>query len=533
MKKIVCFVMVLCLLVCGVLPALAAGDEAIADGDETKISVISDIHYLPPEYIGSTEGFCFRENMDNDRKLVMYGDEIINAAFENVEASGAEFLLVPGDLAHSCQKLAHERVAAKLRELESRGVQVYVIPGNHDICPFEANTNAIGFAADDVNDKIVLAGNEYVNDRIINVDGTSKSEFERLYSGFGCGEDETVIARAEDSLSYVAELGDSVRLIAIDASYYDNDFFTKEKGLDSQRLEWVKQQIAACLEAGKTPVAMMHYNLVEKYRWQSVIMGPNFVDDNEKIAKELADCGLKYIFTGHSHATDIAALTTRKGAVLNEICTGGLMLHGSPVRHAVLAGGRAEIKTTLLPSIEGIEDYQAFCNDYYYTDGIRIVMRNRGIFDASAAVAGFLESDRLPYDAAFDFALGLMQEVVDNLLNMELSGSVTLCDVLTQAYKQHYAGDEQYPEDIRAAIKQIKNGKAVEQALGYAFRGIGNNTGLASVAGRALPFLRSLVYNPVSALLFKPVTLLLGVLLGSFLEGIFIDGAPADNNVKI
>ncbi len=202
-------------------------------------------------------------------------------------------------------------------------------------------------------------------------------------------------------------------------------------------------------------------------------------------------------------------------------------MHGSPVRNISL-GEKMEIKTVLLPEVEGIEDYQGYCKNLYYTDGVRTIMRNRGIFDASEAVAGALESDRFSYDSVFAFFVPLMTQVIDELLDMKLSGNVTLCDVLTEAYKQHYAGDEQYSPETAAAISQVKNGRAVAQALDIVFRALGDSISNGGFSG-----LRAALRAPFVNVLLFPLSQVLGVVLGSFLEGIFIDGAPGDNNVVL
>lgn len=42
---------------------------------------------------------------------------------------------------------------------------------------------------------VVKAGTTYVDDRIVEVRGTTKSEFAELYKDFGYGDDESIIAR--------------------------------------------------------------------------------------------------------------------------------------------------------------------------------------------------------------------------------------------------------------------------------------------------------------------------------------------------
>lgn len=525
MKKFISAVIAVCMLVSLFAPAFAA------EQTDPKISVISDIHYFPEEYIGDLNGFNYRRTVDNDLKLEQYADEIIDEAIDRIIANGSKIVFIPGDNAMGCEYLSHEMLTKKLGRLTENGIAVYTIPGNHDISRPDKISKK--FVVDDPSKTVVKAGNTYVDDEIVEVRGTTKSEFAKLYSDFGYGDNQNVIARdSGGSLSYTAKIADGYRLIAVDANEYDGELCTGKKSLDGNLLEWVCSQIEECTQAGDVPLMMMHFGLIEKYGMQSLIMGGNFLDDGEKLAERFADLGVQYIFTGHSHANDIASVTTKSGNTVYEICTGSLAMHGSPIRHLNFSGSDCEIRTEFPDSIKGIEDYQAFCRDYYYNGGVRTIMRNRAIFDVTDAVAGLFKENPKAYNAVYDFFLELMTMVIDTLLATPLDSGVTVEAMLTAMYKYHYAGDEIITGDMNAATDKLLSGSAFETALDIVFTSLSVVTGLENIL-KFNPLHNSAIDEALEAVMAFIPAKILGIIFGEFCRGIFIDTYPADNNINI
>lgn len=212
-------------------------------------------------------------------------------------------VLISGDNAMGCEYLSHEMLTARLRKLTDAGVKVYTVPGNHDISRPDKISKR--FVADDPTGTVVKAGTTYVDDRIVEVKGTTKSEFAELYKDFGYGDDESIIARDPGgSLSYSADLGSGYRLIAVDANEYSGELCTGKKYLEGDLLNWVNSQIKECTAAGDIPLLMMHYDLIEKYDMQSTIMGGNFLDGGENSPRALptSECAISSPVT-HTQTT--------------------------------------------------------------------------------------------------------------------------------------------------------------------------------------------------------------------------------------
>ena len=68
-----------------------------------------------------------------DGKLTNYVWEITDAAFEQAEMLKPDVIILSGDLTLNGEKESHKELAKKLEQVEKAGVQVVVIPGNHDI----------------------------------------------------------------------------------------------------------------------------------------------------------------------------------------------------------------------------------------------------------------------------------------------------------------------------------------------------------------------------------------------------------------
>jgi hypothetical protein len=89
---------------------------------------------------------------------------------------------------------------------------------------------------------------------------------------------------------------------------------------------------------------MMHHNLIEHYTNQSVL-DPGYVIDNwQSVTETLMDAGLRTIFTGHYHASDITRYE-KDGKELFDIETGSLVTAPLPYRRIVMKNKQLDITT--------------------------------------------------------------------------------------------------------------------------------------------------------------------------------------------
>ncbi|MCX7031640.1 MAG: metallophosphoesterase [Spirochaetes bacterium] len=315
-----------------------------------RFAVISDLHFYDAAVLG-TEGEAFAEEIKNDRKLVIESAEILGEALRMVRASGAKFLIVPGDLTWNGERVNHEGVAAMLADLERSGVQVYLVPGNHDVL----NPHAAGFGPE---------GRKAVP-------GVTPGEFAEIYRDFGYGE---ALRRDPASLSYVAEPVPGLWLLGIDSCRYAEN--TPKDGpvtggrLDPGRIAWVEAVLADALRLGKTVTVFMHHGLVEHFRDQEKSWPDYLVEDYPEIARMLAAYGVRVAFTGHYHAQDAALARFPDGSFLFDVMTGSLATAPNVRLVAVDASGSMSIQSEPVASLPSFAatgvDFASFARTYVH-----------------------------------------------------------------------------------------------------------------------------------------------------------------------
>jgi len=293
---------------------------------QLKISIISDIHYMHPSLLinNGAAGAAFQNYLNQDPKLVQYSDPIFRKVLEDVKKEKPDILLITGDITKDGEKVSHQAMAGFFQELRRIGVKVYVVPGNHDI----NNAKAKKFDGD----------NAYP------VDMTSKNDFATIYSDFGYN---NAISRDPNSLSYVAQPIPGLRIIAIDASKYEEygpEGDVAAGRIKPQTLTWILAQMESAKQQHNTVFAMMHHNLIEHYAGQSQLDPGYVIDDWQNITNTLVDAGLKIIFTGHYHANDISSYV-HNGKQLFDIETGSLVTAPIPYRYVTVTETGLQITT--------------------------------------------------------------------------------------------------------------------------------------------------------------------------------------------
>ena len=292
MKKIIAVV----LSVIIVLSSLAVVSFAADDGAMT-FAVAADLHYNDTRteefevYTPDSELFWYanrRAQLEDESGFII--DEFLRQCAENDDV---EFVLLAGDLVDDGKAIQdqHYGVAAKLRAFEeSTGKQVYVINGNHD------------------------AG--------INEDcATTFDEFKSIYHEFGYAE---ALETIEGDCSYTADLNDKYRLIALDSCH---DTASTEDGMTVEQIQWVVNQAEKAKKDGKYPILMMHHNLLDHLPIQRILSRNFIVKYHYTTATLFADAGIKLVFSGHEHCSDVADYTTPSGNTIYDFATTSLTMY--------------------------------------------------------------------------------------------------------------------------------------------------------------------------------------------------------------
>lgn len=459
-KKII---VVLLIVICVLITCLAL--TGCNSWSKTKIAIITDIHVLAEAQIGDELTESFQAKSASGQKMLHLSEAIFRSALDQVAQSDATTMLLPGDLTDDGGRISHEMVAAELAKLEEKGIDVYVIPGNHDIL----NKSKI-----------------YDTDEGTETPNVSLEDFREIYKDFGY--DET-LSTYEGTLSYTANLGKKYRLIAIDVCTYTlNDSGGIENrnapNLTEGLINWTTEQVAQAKEDGRLPLGMMHFPLME-HRGdfiETIKISPNSkVNQSQEFAAALSEAGLNYIFTGHVHSQDISVYEDEHGIVY-DIETGCLADYPSPIRYWKADKEDINITTEFLQGIKqeyipayAQEDSYSLINDYRnfasnYSDGAMLAKFKSKL--SADTIASLLDSVGLddPEGLAEVLKSIIIDPLLDQFLNMEIYGKrdslqsiaakygvtlpetdyPTIMSVLMSFVKANTAGDENASVDSDA-----------------------------------------------------------------------------------
>ena len=210
-----------------------------ANTSEIRFGVISDIHYIAPS-LKNLESEVWQDFVYNKHKEYNELDSLVDNALDgvlrNAVESGENYVLIPGDLTKDGELESHKSLAEKFESFEEEtGIQVLVIPGNHDI----NNSNAVTFE----------------NGIKEPTEKTSPEQFREIYKNLGFDMADSFFVPEEGKkggmLSYTATLG-NYKLIAIDSCMYsedngaEGDEHMTDGRIGDDLLEWI---LAECKDA--------------------------------------------------------------------------------------------------------------------------------------------------------------------------------------------------------------------------------------------------------------------------------------------
>lgn len=452
------------------VPALAA--EKPQDMN-LRIAVMSDLHYLSPDMIADTEDF--EHAFNSDRKLLKESSSVLHEMLERVRADKPDILLVSGDLTKDGEQECHAALAKQLQQLQQDvpGLKIYVINGNHDI----RNYNAKNFNTAD--------------GKAVPATRTEPEDFKRIYDFVYS--DPTVLATftpAEGNkaggLSYVARPVEGLTVIAMDTCRYSSDNTSngddehETSGAISADLEkWVIEQTAAAKARGDLVIGLEHHGLVPHFDVQPTILPMYLVNGYERIAQEYADAGMSVVFTGHMHAVDIAAMTTKAGNTFYDIETGSALTYPCPVRFVDLRRTTVGGETNTYMSVST----KTHIGPIHYTDpatGVAYVIddlteyaREFGFTTAMLkTVAGdFIKSffgKYLPNDTwPVTKIIANIDQIIDDVAAVPIAEGNNLLDFANWIYRCNLAGEDDgnYPAWVQSGIDQLKSGALLDQVL--------------------------------------------------------------------
>lgn len=452
------------------VPALAA--EKPQDMN-LRIAVMSDLHYLSPDMIADTEDF--EHAFNSDRKLLKESSSVLHEMLERVRADKPDILLVSGDLTKDGEQECHAALAKQLQQLQQDvpGLKIYVINGNHDI----RNYNAKNFNTPD--------------GKAVPATRTHPEDFKRIYDFVYS--DPTVIAtftpaagNEAGSLSYVARPVEGLTVIAMDTCRYSSDNTSngddehETSGAISADLEkWVIEQTAAAKARGDLVIGLEHHGLVPHFDVEPTILPMYLVNGYERIAQEYADAGMSAVFTGHMHAVDIAAMTTKAGNTFYDIETGSALTYPCPIRFVDLrrstVGGETNtyMSVSTKTHIGPINYTDPATGVAYVIDDLTEYARKFGFSTAMLkTVAGdFIKSffgKYLPNDTwPVTKIVANIDKIIDDVAAVPIAEGNNLLDFANWIYRCNLAGEDDgnYPAWVQSGMDQLRSGALLDQVL--------------------------------------------------------------------
>jgi 3',5'-cyclic AMP phosphodiesterase CpdA len=309
-----------------------------------KLVVISDLHVMAPELLVN-EGTAFEQYLNRDRKMLRESLEILDTLVSDILELKPSLVLVTGDLTKDGERVSHQLVAGQLQRLVDAGIQVLVVPGNHDINNPDARI--------------------YDGDTSTPTDTITRSEFAEIYKNMGY---DGQSRRDPDTLSYCRDVTDGLTILAIDAcmdrlntfvSRGDARDHCKTSGnLEASSQQWLVEQATAATSAGKRVIAMMHHHLVPHFHMEDTLAAPYMVDGAGQLCQRLVAAGVHVVFTGHLHISDIGQTSVNQGQMV-EIATAAAV--GYPCQWRVAScnttTGKMQLRTVTLHSLPSDPDF--------------------------------------------------------------------------------------------------------------------------------------------------------------------------------
>ena len=210
----------------------------------------------------------------SDGKVIQYLPELLEAFLDEVIEEKPSALVLSGDITMNGERMNHEELAGRLARVQDAGVQVLVIPGNHDINNGHA---AVYYGAE--------------KESVDSIDG---EDFYEIYRRYGYDQ---ALSRDSSSLSYVYALDEKNWLLMLDSCQYEPE--NKVEGrIKESTLAWMDEQLLKAREQGIFVLPIAHHNLLAQSRMYTTQCA---MDNNSEVIDLLQKYRLPLFFSGHLH----------------------------------------------------------------------------------------------------------------------------------------------------------------------------------------------------------------------------------------
>ncbi|WP_207695866.1 metallophosphoesterase [Enterococcus sp. DIV0212c] len=312
--------------------------------------VVSDPHYIDKSLTDS--GLAFKKIKQTAAgKELDYQKESWQAFINKAIEQKPDMLIITGDLTLNGEKVSAEKLAELLKQLTNKGINVFVIPGNHDVND--------GWAR------------KFVEEKQEKTEAISIADFKEIFADFGY---QNATSYDKHSLSYSVAVNQKYNFLFLDSNIYPEDNQpqtspTTGGTIRGKTMKWVKKQLEKAKQNKKKTLVFMHHNIYAHNK----LLSSGFVLNNADEFKEvLADYQVPIVFSGHIHAQDIMTETINNQP-LTEIVSSSFSIAPQGYGVVKLNGNSFDYqKQENTHSVSEIENYPQYIKELFIEDGKRL-----------------------------------------------------------------------------------------------------------------------------------------------------------------
>lgn len=311
---------------------------SLATVAQDRVMLFADPHVLASSLV--EQGAAMDEMMAGQRKMLDLSEEVFLALVDTALVHKPALVLIPGDLTKDSEMASHNMVAEQLRKLQASGINVLVVPGNHDI-------GAKAFA--------------YRGGEAIAVDAMADADWESQYAMVY----EQATAKDPNSHSYVAEPLPGVTVLGIDVRHDAGEGY-----LTDETLAWVLQQADGARAKGNMILAMCHWQVLEHVDGGGLDADVSArLQDADAVRDQLMAHGVRVLLTGHVHVNSISTYSDTllmSGDSIVEISTGAPITYPCPYRWLTLSQDRSTltVETDYLTALSNHANLTAYSREW-------------------------------------------------------------------------------------------------------------------------------------------------------------------------
>lgn len=282
-----------------------------------KLNILTDTHYYSKE--NGTSGSAYDFANSKSQKLLAESSEVLKTAFDQIAADKeSDILLISGDVTNNGELNSHAEFISMLRNFKQKGKRVFVLTATHDY-------REEGFT------------DGYKGDETYKVPAATRDLLFDMYREFG---PDDAIAVHLPSMSYIVQLCEGYRLFALN----DDTNLDNKSGFSDECFEWIADQAKKAIEDNQFIIAMTHHPLIAPSPIYEIIGRGDMLGDYQKRIGQLADLGIQFIFTGHTHIHNISAYQSEQGNVLYDICSSSPIGYPGVIRTAVFMPSQNKVQ---------------------------------------------------------------------------------------------------------------------------------------------------------------------------------------------